>query len=372
MKTSFYNFKKPFESTDIQGLLASATAKQVERALSKERRDIMDFLTLISPAADNLLEPMAQKARALTRRQFGNSIFIFTPLYLSNFCENTCPYCSFAAHQVINRTHLSLPETEKAAARISDSGIRHILILTGEAPERATLEYLIESVNLLRKYFSSIAVEIYPQSEEAYEKLLAAGADSLTIYQEVYHEAVYAQYHGGGPKEDYRFRLEAPDRALSAGMRSATVGALLGLHDVESEAFFTALHLEYLQDAYPAAEINVSLPRVRPVVSGFDPPFPVTDKTFVKLLLAFRLFKPTAGITVSTRESREFRDALLPLGVTKMSAGVSTAVGGHGRAGSVGQFEIADTRGVKEVCDDLLRLGYQPVMHDWNHRMTHG
>ena len=369
MKTSFFDFKKPFESTDIKGLLASVTVEKVDRALSKECPDIMDFLALISPAADNLLEPMAQKARKLTRKQFGNSIFIFTPLYISDFCDNGCPYCSFAANQLINRTHLALPETEKAASHISENGIRHILILTGEAPEKASLDYLLESVRAIKKYFCAICIEIYPQTEEAYKALYDAGADSITIYQEVYDEAVYRRYHEGGPKGNYRFRLEAPDRALSAGMRSATIGALLGLHDVESEAFFTALHLEYLQDAYPSAEINVSLPRVRPVVSGFDPPFPVTDKTFVKLLLAFRIFCPQAGITVSTRERAEFRDALLPLGVTKMSAGVSTAVGGHGRAGGVGQFEIADTRSVKEVCDDLLRQGYQPVMHDWDHRM---
>jgi 2-iminoacetate synthase len=370
MKSSFYDYKKRFESTDIKGFLASVTPEKVERSLSGEDPGIMDFLAFLSPAADNFLEPMAQKAGRLTRRQFGGSVFIFTPLYLSDFCENTCPYCSFAAHQLINRTQLSLPETEKAAARISESGIRQILILTGESPERATPAYLIESVALLKKYFSAIGIEIYPQSEEAYGKLLLAGADSLTIYQEVYDERVYGRYHGGGPKENYRFRIESPDRALSAGMRSATIGALLGLHEIESEAFFTALHLEYLQNVYPSAEINVSLPRVRPVVSGFDPPFPVPDKLFVKLLLSFRIFRPTAGITISTREPREFRDAILPMGVTKMSAGVSTAVGGFDNAGKVGQFEIADTRSVQEVCDDLKRLGYQPVMHDWDHRMT--
>ena len=369
MKSSFYDYKKTFALTDVQATLAKATPEDVARALAKENPDIRDFLVLISNAADSFLEPMAHKAQTLTKKHFGNSVFIFTPLYLSDFCENSCPYCSFAAHQVINRTHLALPETEKAAIHISNTGIRHILILTGEAPKKADLDYLMQSLQILKKHFSSIAIEIYPQTEEAYAKLLEAGADSITIYQEVYNESVYGKYHDRGPKENYRFRLEAPDRALSAGYRAATIGPLLGLHDPAEEAFLTALHLQYLQETYPAAEIGVSLPRIRPVVSGFSPPHLVSDKLFVKLLLALRLFKPTVGITISTRESREFRTAILPMGVTKMSAGVSTAVGGKAHTGKVGQFEIADTRSVQEVCDDLLRLGYQPVMHDWNHRM---
>ncbi|MFH0919978.1 MAG: 2-iminoacetate synthase ThiH [Fibrobacterota bacterium] len=369
MKSSFYDYKQRFDPGALKPHLASVTPDKVERALSKSDPGILDFLTLLSDSADAFLEPMAQKARILTKRQFGNSVFIFTPLYLSDYCVNTCPYCSFAGTLNIERTHLSLAEAEKAAARISQSGIRHILILTGEAPERATLGYLIQSTSLLKNHFSSIGLETYPQTEGAYSRLLDAGADSLTIYQEVYAESAYSRYHESGPKADYRFRLEAPDRALSAGMRAATVGALLGLHDIIEETFYTALHLQYLQETYPWAEINVSLPRIRPVVSGFTPPYPVSDKLFVKILLALRIFKSTVGITISTRESGEFRDALLPLGVTKMSAGVSTAVGGHSREAGVGQFEIADTRSVEEVCADLLRLGVQPVMQDWNHRM---
>lgn len=368
MKSSFFDFLASHPQAGNKAHLGPITREQVIHALSKDDLDEIDFLTLISDSADDFLEAMAQKARQLTKKHFGNSVFIFTPLYLSNFCVNTCPYCSFSGTCKIDRIHLSLSEVEKAAIRVSGKGIRHVLALTGEAPQKASPEYLIRCVEILKRHFSAVALEVYPLKETIYQQLRDAGADTLTIYQETYNETAYRQYHQQGPKADFRFRLETPDRALTAGLRGVTIGALLGLHDPHKEAYTTARHLKYLQNTYPWAEISVSLPRLRPVVSDFAPPYPVSDKLFVKLLLAFRLFAPTAGITVSTRESRPFRDAVLPLGVTKMSAGVSTSVGGHDEG--TGQFEIADPRSVEEVQADLLRLGYQPVMQDWHHQLS--
>ncbi len=367
MKNSFYDYRKRFLLTDIKSYLSSVTREKIENVLLKPELDVMDFLALLSDAADDCLETIAQKASMLTRMHFGNSVFIFTPLYISDYCVNACPYCSFSVHQKIDRTHLTIEEIEEAAKRISNKGIRHILMLTGEAPKKAGLDYLPESIAVLRKYFSSISIEIYPQKENEYSELLKRGAESLTIYQEVYDEAAYAGYHKNGPKADYRFRLEAPDRGLLSGMRAITIGALFGLNDIVSEAFSMALHLHYLEENYPSVELSVSLPRIRPVVSGFVPPFMVSDRLFVRIMLAFRIFKPRVGITISTRESKEFRNAILPMGVTKMSAGVSTSVGGKAE---VGQFEIADVRSVDDVCSDLLKQGYQPVMHDWSHKFA--
>lgn len=367
---AFYEALKRDPAGESGALPATAAPDEARRVLEKETLDLSDFALLLSPAAAPLLETAAQKARQVTRRQFGNVILLFTPMYVSDHCVNSCPYCSFAHQQAIGRHHLTHEAIEREAAAIAESGIRHILLLTGEAPGLADLPYLEKTVAILKKHFSSIALEIYPLDTDGYRRLAGAGADSLTIYQETYDEKVYGHYHKNGPKADFRFRLEAPERALDAGLRAVTIGPLLGLKNPYEEAVCAAFHLAWLRETYPWAELAVSLPRLRPVVSGFVPPHPVDDRAFVRLLTAFRLFMPECGITLSTRESAAFRDALLPLGVTKMSAGVSTAVGGHSGAESTGQFEIADTRSVDEVRNGLLAKGFQPVMVDWDHRLS--
>jgi 2-iminoacetate synthase len=368
---SFHEYRKTFPGFDVRAFLARVTRRRAEQALAREG-DLTpeEFLALLSEPAQGLLEPMAQKARNLTRRFFGNVVFLFTPMYLSNYCDNRCRYCSFGAQQNIPRRQLTFDEIRLEAQKIAESGIRHVLLLTGESRGHASLEYLRKSVRLLREYFSSIAVEIYPLTEPEYGALVDEGVDGLTIYQEVYDEEVYRTLHAGGPKADYRFRLEAPERALARKMRTVTIGPLLGLNDPLAEAWMTALHLRYLKARYGDAEISVSLPRIRPLVSDFQAGFPVSDRFFVQMLLAFRLFCPSAGITVSTRESGAFRRSILPLGITRMSAGVSTAVGGRSSPENTAQFEIADTRNVADVQADLRRLGYQPVMHDWHHRLS--
>jgi 2-iminoacetate synthase len=326
----------------------------------------MDFLALLSDTATPYLEAMAQQACILTRKHFGNVIFMFTPMYISNYCENRCRYCSFAAQHTIERRQLGFEEIEEEAKKIAATGMRHILVLTGEARHKATIEYVLEALTIISRYFSSVGIEIYPLEEEEYGQCIARGVDSLTIYQELYDEQIYHQLHQGGPKDNYQFRLDAPERACRKAIHTVTVGSLLGLHDYRIESFFTLLHARYLQSRYPGTDIAISLPRLRPLVTDFYRSCALTDRQFVQLLCALRLCMPTAGITISTRESASFRNSLLPLGVTKMSAGVSTAVGGNSENPSTTQFEIADTRSLEQMKADLLSLGYQPVLHDWN------
>jgi 2-iminoacetate synthase len=367
---SFYNIIQSYGTFDFDRCNAEVTRETIERLLASPHLAPDEFPALFTDAADDTLEPIARKAALLTRQHFGNAIILFTPMYISNYCENVCPYCSFACQHNIVRSHLSLPEIEQEAKRISSSGIRHLLVLTGEAPDMVSIDYLEEAVRLLRKYFSSVAIEIYPLTGDGYRRLFAAGADMLTLYQETYNESRYAELHTVGPKADYRFRLDAPERACAAGMRSVTIGALFGLHDWRQEAFATALHAAYLQKKYPAVEVGVSFPRLRPLSGEFAASAPVNDRQFVRILTALRLFLPSAGITISTRESAKLRMSVLPLGVTRMSAGVSTSVGGHGGSDSTAQFEIADTRDVPTVKTELLAAGFQPVMHDWNRALT--
>ena len=342
------------------------TRSRAEAALSKERLKEQDLLTLLSPQAEAFLEDMAQKAHRLTMNQFGSVIFLFTPMYLSNFCTNHCLYCGFNVRNKIGRRRLSFDEVEKEAAKIAETGLKHILILTGEAKKKAGIEYLESCVKILKKYFTSIAIEIYPLETDGYAKLIASGVDSLTIFQETYNETLYEALHPKGPKRDYRFRIDAPERGCMAGMRSVNIGALLGLDNWRSEAFFTGLHAEYLQRKYPEVEISISLPRMRPHAGGFQPDHTVSDRNLVQIMTAFRLFLPRAGITVSTRESAAFRDSILPLGVTRMSAGSCTSVGGHtSKESRPSQFEISDERSVGEMAAVLAGLGFQPVYKDW-------
>ena len=365
---SFYKILEKFYDFDFNKFLSSVTAGKVEAALAKEVLTEWDFLTLLSDAATPYLEPMALKAKAITRRHFGNVITLFTPLYISNYCENVCAYCSFSRQHKISRKHLTLDEIDEEARRISAGGIRHILFLTGESHLKSSIDYLLESARILTRYFSSTGIEIYPLKEEEYAKLIAAGIDGLTIFQEVYNKDAYHGYHKGGPKDDFRFRLEAPDRACACGMRTVSVGALLGLGQPQIESFFTGIHAHYLQNTYPKAEVSISFPRIRPLAGTFIPPYTIDDIHFVQTITATRIFLNNVGITISTRESKAFRNSLLPLGVTRMSAGVSTAVGAHSSMPSTTQFEIADCRSVDEMKSDLLHLGYQPVMQDWNSR----
>ena len=364
---SFYDEVLRYEGTDFGAFFNTLTESRISALLSKPQLVARDYLALLSPTADGLLEDMAQKAHSMTMYHFGPTVLLFTPLYLANYCVNHCVYCGFNANNNILRRSLTLDEVEAEAQAIAATGLQHILILTGESRQASPVSYIADCTRLLRKYFSSVSIEIYPLTKDEYGELIFAGVDGLTIYQEVYDRETYARVHPKGPKSDYRYRVEAPERAGEAGMRSVGVGALLGLHDWRSEMFLSGLHAAYLQKRFPEIEVSVSFPRMRPEVGGFHPPYEVPDRALVQGIVALRLFLPRAGITISTREGAGLRDNLVRLGVTKMSGGTSTVIGGHTDSqDGVGQFEISDTRSVIEMRAAIAALGYKPILKDWH------
>lgn len=366
---SFYDVYSKFKDLDLKRAFSTVSPSHIQESLEKNNLDVKQFLGLLSWQAEDNLESMAQLAHALTRNYFGDTIQLYAPMYLSNYCENSCLYCGFNLNNNIQRRKLTLDEVEKEGQFIASSGLKHILILTGESRLQSPVSYIQDCVKVLKKYFSSISIEVYPLSESEYAQLAGQGVDGLTIYQEVYDEQLYAKMHVCGPKSDYKFRLDAPERGARAKMRSVSIGALLGLGDWRREAFFLGLHAKYLRDNFPDVEIGVSVPRIQPQVSDFKPVSRVTDKNIVQIILALRIFLPRLGITVSTRESPAFRENILPLGITRMSAGSSTSVGGHTlyrKEGSQSnQFEIQDQRSVDKIKDMLENKGYQPVFKDW-------
>ncbi len=356
-----------FEDEKFIKALDKASSEDVKRVLSKRVIELEDLAVLLSESASNHLEDMAQRAHQKRTQHFGKAVVLYTPLYLANHCVNGCTYCGYNVHNKIDRHILSTEEIEKEAQEISKTGLKHILILTGESAHHTPVSYIVEAVKILKNYFESISIEIYPLTEEEYKEVIEAGVDGLTIYQEVYNPDVYDVVHVSGPKKNYAFRIGAPERAARQGIRSVNIGALLGLDDWRLEAFKTAWHAFYLQKNYPELELAVSMPRIRPCAGGYEVERPVDDKAFVQIMLALGCFLPSVGITISTREEADFRNHLVPLGATKLSAGVSTSVGGHSKDddASEAQFEISDTRSVEQMKAFLLSIGYQPVFKDW-------
>ena len=365
---SFYNEMERYKGFDFQSFFDKVSPRQVETALAKEKLSESDFLALLSPAASVYLEQMAGKAHALTRQYFGHTIQLFIPLYISNFCANECVYCGFHRGNDIRRKKLSLAEIETEAKAIATTGMRHLLLLTGEAPGITPIDYLEDAVRLLKKYFSSVAIEIFPMDEADYHRLQVAGVDGLTLYQEVYNEGRYGLVHKAGRKTDYRYRLDAPERGARAGFRMVNIGPLLGLGEIRSEVFFSGLHAKYLDDNFLQTEISISLPRMNPAEGNYQPDFKADDRNFVQFMTALRCYLPRAGMTVSTRESAVFRDNLIRLGATRFSAGSCTGVGGYGERQDTGtpQFEITDERSVEQVVQAIRDAGYQPVYKDWD------
>lgn len=367
MPKTFYEQVERFERFDFAAIFSRIKPQDVERVLSSRGTlSEGDFLALLSPAASGYLEVLAQKANRITLANFGRVIQLYAPLYLSNYCENECLYCGFKRSSPIARKRLSLIELKQEAEEIAKSGIRQILLLTGESRAQSSLSYIKECVSILKQSFSMISLEIYPLSIDEYAQLIASGARGLTIYQETYDRHLYAQLHGQGPKSDYRFRLEAPGRAAQAGMRQINVGALLGLSDFRKEVFLAGLQAWWLERYYPDIELGVSFPRIQPQVGSFSPPNPLSDRDLVQAITATRIFLPRAGITISTRETRELRGNLIGLGITRLSAGSRTEVGGYALSDKTeGQFEVADTSAVEEVKQMVCRKGCQPVFKDW-------
>lgn len=365
---SFYDVLLKYRDFSFEDFFGAVTDQNIREALEKETLQPYDFLALLSPKASGYLEEIAQKAHRLTVQYFGKTIQIFTPLYISNFCSNHCIYCGFNRDNKIIRRTLSLDEIDREAQAIARTGMKHLLLLTGEAPKETPTPYLVEAVRCLKKYFASVAVEIFPMQEDEYRQLQQAGVDGLTLFQEVYDEIIYDKVHLAGKKRDYRFRLDGPERGAKAGFRVVNIGTLMGLGEKRSEFFFTGLHAAYLENRFLDTEVAVSLPRFNPAECNFRPDYPVDDKTFVQFLMALRLFLPRAGMTISTRENSRMRDNLVQLGATRFSAGVCTTVGGYANenAEDTPQFEITDERSVQEVADAISAKGYQPVFKDWD------
>lgn len=351
------------------------TVKDVVRALEKDSCDIEDFKALLSPAAEPLLERMAERASIETAKHFGNTVYIFTPLYIANYCENYCVYCGFNCYNDIKRLKLTSEQIEHEMKVIADSGIEEILMLTGESRTMSDVKYIGEACKLARKYFRNVGLEIYPVNVDEYKYLHECGADYVTVFQETYDADKYETLHLMGHKRIWPYRFEAQERALKGGMRGVGFSALLGLSDFRKDALATGLHVYYLQKKYPHAEMSLSCPRLRPIINNDKiNPLDVHERQLCQILCAYRIFLPYAGIVVSSRESAEFRNGIVKIAATKVSAGVSTGIGDHeskyeGREGDENegdeQFEISDTRSLDSMYSDISDEGLQPVLNDY-------
>lgn len=343
------------------------TKDDVLEALSKEVLSAEDFAALLSPAASGYIEEMARKAQIETRKHFGNSIYMFTPLYIANYCENYCIYCGFNCHNKIHRAKLTYEEIEKEMKAIADTGLEEILLLTGESKKMSDVEYIGEACKIARKYFKLIGLEVYPMNSDEYAYLHKCGADYVTVFQETYNSDKYETLHLAGHKRIFPYRVNAQERALMGGMRGVGFAALLGLDDFRKDAFATGIHAYLIQKKYPHAEIAFSCPRLRPIINNDKiNPKDVHEPQLLQIICAYRLFMPFASITISTRECERFRNNIINIAATKISAGVGVGVGGHGeeKKGDE-QFEISDSRSVSEVYNAIKKQGLTPVMSEY-------
>lgn len=354
---------------------SSYTEKDVKAALEHENCTLDDFKALLSPAAEPFLEQMAEKARTETGKHFGNTVYLFTPLYIANYCENYCVYCGFNCYNHINRMKLTMEQIEHEMQVIADSGMEEVLILTGESRVQSPVEYIGEAVKLARKYFRMVGLEIYPVNTDEYKYLHECGTDYVTVFQETYDTEKYEQLHLLGHKRVWPYRFDAQERAIKGGMRGVAFSALLGLSDFRKDALASALHVYYLQRKYPYAEMSLSCPRLRPIINNDKiNPLNVHEKQLCQIICAYRIFLPYVGITVSSRESADFRNGIVKIAATKVSAGVSTGIGDHdskynGTENDTPQgdeqFEIADSRSLDKMYRDISEEGLQPVLNDY-------
>ncbi|MDO4516305.1 MAG: 2-iminoacetate synthase ThiH [Bacillota bacterium] len=351
------------------------TARDVKAALEHDTCTVEDFKALLSPAAEPFLEEMAQKARIETSKHFGNTVYLFTPLYIANYCENYCVYCGFNCYNHISRMKLTMEQIEHEMQVIADSGMEEILILTGESRTQSNVAYIGEACKLARKYFRMVGLEIYPVNTDEYRYLHECGADYVTVFQETYDTEKYEKLHLLGHKRVWPYRFNAQERALMGGMRGVAFSALLGLSDFRKDALASALHVYYLQRKYPHAEMSLSCPRLRPIINNDRiNPLDVGEKQLCQVICAYRIFLPFVGITVSSRESASFRNGIVKIAATKVSAGVSTGIGDHeskytGKEADTDQgdeqFEINDARSFQTMYQDISEEGLQPVLNDY-------
>lgn len=351
------------------------TEKDVKAALEHRTCSVEDFKALLSPVAEPFLEQMAERARWETSKHFGNTVYLFTPLYIANYCENYCVYCGFNCYNHINRMKLNMEQIEKEMKVIADSGMEEILILTGESRGKSGVDYIGEACKLAKKYFRMVGLEIYPVNSDEYRYLHECGADYVTVFQETYDTDKYETLHLMGHKRVWPYRFNAQERALMGGMRGVGFSALLGLSDFHKDALASALHVYYLQRKYPHAEMSLSCPRLRPIINNDKiNPLDVHEKQLCQIICAYRIFLPYVGITVSSRESASFRNGIVKIAATKVSAGVSTGIGDHeskysgkddGTETGNEQFEINDGRSFETMYEDITEEGLQPVLNDY-------
>jgi len=352
---------------EIKSSIYSKTMKDVEHALASKRRTLEDFKALISPAAIPYLEQMAQMSNALTKKRFGKTIQMYAPMYLSNECNNICTYCGFSFDNKVKRKTLSEKEIAQEIEVIKKHGFNHILLVTGEANHTVHVDYFLKAIQTIKAHFANISIEVQPLETEEYKKLHEAGVNSVLVYQETYHREVYKTYHPKGKKSNFEYRLETPDRLGNSGIHKTGLGILLGLEDWRTDSFFCALHLDYLQKKYWQTKYSISFPRMRPAEGIIEPNVIVTDKELVQLICAYRLLNEEVELSISTRESEKFRNNIIPLGVTSMSAGSKTNPGGYSvDPQSLEQFEISDERSAEEIASLIKNSGYEAVWKDWD------
>jgi len=365
----FEQIIEKYDWNEIEEKINNATVADVTVALNSEKLAENDFLALLSPASENFLEEFARTSRAKTQKRFGKTIQLYIPLYLSNYCENTCIYCGFNAKNKIERIVLNENEIENEIAEIKKMGYKHILLVTGDAPKKANVDYLMNAIKLARPHFSLISAEIQPLETDEYKKMIDVGLNTVYIYQETYSKEKYNFYHPKGNKSNYQFRLETPERLANAGIHKIGLGVLLGLENWRVEAFYLALHLQYLRKKFWRTKYSISFPRIRPHLGGFQPNFPISDKELAQLIWAFRIFDEDVELALSTRESVNFRNNMLSLGITSMSAGSKTEPGGYSKnIDELEQFEVNDNRSAFELEKEINSQGYFTVWKDWDSR----
>lgn len=363
-------FKELFNTynwEDVRASIYAKTQRDIVDALNKQHLELEDFMALISPAALPYLEQMTQLSHRLTLERFGRTMQMYVPMYLSNECQNICTYCGFSFHNQIARKTLTDEEILMEVAALKAWGYEHILLLTGEANRTVGVDYLINTIRLIRDQFSNISMEVQPLNKQEYEMLTGEGLNAVLVYQETYHRENYKTYHTRGRKSNFDYRLDTPDRLGKAGVHKIGLGVLLGLEDWRVDSFFTALHLDYLEKKYWQTRYAISFPRLRPAEGVLPPKMELSDKELVQLICAYRIFNKEIELSISTRENEKFRNNIIKLGITSMSAGSKTNPGGYAvDPGSLEQFSISDERSPGEIAAMLQQQGYEPIWKDWD------
>ncbi|MEP5338838.1 MAG: 2-iminoacetate synthase ThiH [Algibacter sp.] len=364
------SFKNTFDTYDWDTLeqeIYAYTSHDVRQILDKEKINLEDFKALISPAAKPFLEEMAQRSNALTKKRFGNTIQMYVPMYLSNECQNICTYCGFSMTNKIPRRTLKDNEILKEVTFLKAKGYDHILLVTGEANKTVGVSYIKHAIELIRKHFSNISIEVQPLDQDEYEQLIEAGLYAVLVYQETYHKATYKIHHPKGKKSNFDYRLDTPDRLGKAGIHKIGIGALFGLEDWRVDSFYTALHLKYLQKTYWKTKYSISFPRLRPHQGDVQPKVEMTDSDLVQLICAYRLLDEDVELSMSTRENETFRNNIIKLGITSISAESKTNPGGYAVASeTLEQFEISDERDTNAIKEMIENQGYEVVWKDWD------